>query len=182
MFANSSHENFCFFRDRTITWLKDLASKYLFQFLEFQHHVFENSTLYKDCLVNFFQFWELKHNMFANCSLEYFWVFSATELIDFTRATLSDEIEDEPGNPWDESTTPVGSHFGESGDRIRSGEDPTKLWLPSSLTLRSNKLERLSMTFFQASLIFVSRVSYLPIECSRGDNRGLYYKTFYGRN
>ncbi len=50
--------------------------------------------------------------------------FSATELIDFTRATLSDEIEDEPGNPWDESTTPVGSHFGESGDRIRSGEDP----------------------------------------------------------
>ena len=34
--------------------------------------------------------------------------------------TSSDEIEDEPGNPWDESTTPVGSHFGESGDRIRS--------------------------------------------------------------
>ena len=40
--------------------------------------------------------------------------------MDFSRTTPSDEIEDEPGNPWDESTTPVGSHFGESGDRIRS--------------------------------------------------------------
>ena len=47
-------------------------------------------------------------------------IFPATELMDFSRTTPSDEIEDEPGNPWDESTTPVGSHFGESGDRIRS--------------------------------------------------------------
>jgi hypothetical protein len=42
--------------------------------------------------------------------------------VDFSRTTPSDEIEDEPGNPWDESTTPVGSHFGESGDRIRSAQ------------------------------------------------------------
>ena len=49
-------------------------------------------------------------------------MFSATELMDFSRTTPSDEIEDEPGNPWDESNTPVGSHFGESGDRIRSAK------------------------------------------------------------
>jgi hypothetical protein len=42
--------------------------------------------------------------------------------MDFSRTTPSDEIEDEPGNPWDESNTPVGSHFGESGDRIRSAK------------------------------------------------------------
>jgi len=45
-----------------------------------------------------------------------------TELIDFSRTGPSDDIEDEPGNPWNDSTTPVGSHFGESGDRIRSAK------------------------------------------------------------
>ncbi len=43
-------------------------------------------------------------------------------MIDFSRTGPSDDIEDEPGNPWDDSTTPVGSHFGESGDRIRSAK------------------------------------------------------------
>lgn len=51
-----------------------------------------------------------------------FYAILATELIDFSRTGPNDDVEDEPGNPWDDSTTPVGSHFGESGDRIRSAK------------------------------------------------------------